>query len=57
MKEKRQPIHKRVDRLGERQIHREDKLDHFIIEVRSHFKKIEDELADHRRMFERLSND
>ncbi|GAB6889227.1 hypothetical protein [Geobacillus stearothermophilus] len=64
LKEELQPIHERLDRLEagqqrleERQQRLEEKLDHFIIETRSHFKKIEDELAEHRRMFEILSHD
>ncbi|AGE23005.1 hypothetical protein GHH_c24940 [Geobacillus sp. GHH01] len=64
LKEELQPIHERLDRLEagqqrleEQQQRLEEKLDHFIIETRSHFKKIEDELADHRRMFEILSHD
>ena len=71
LKEELQPIHERLDRLEagqqrleERQQRLEEqqqrlgeKLDHFIIETRSHFKKIEDKLAGHRRMFDILPHD
>ncbi|ODA17771.1 hypothetical protein A5N86_07915 [Geobacillus thermoleovorans] len=57
LEERQQRLEERQQRLEERQQRLEEKLDHFIIETRSHFKKIEDELADHRRMFEILSHD
>ncbi|ASS86535.1 hypothetical protein GLN3_05000 [Geobacillus lituanicus] len=57
LEERQQRLEERQQRLEERQQRLEEKLDHFIIETRGHFKKIEDELADHRRMFEILSHD
>ncbi|STO13003.1 chromosome segregation protein SMC [[Flavobacterium] thermophilum] len=57
LEERQQRLEERQQRLEERQQRLEEKLDHFIIETRSHFKKIEDELAEHRRMFEILSHD
>ncbi|MGG2972435.1 hypothetical protein [Geobacillus stearothermophilus] len=57
LEERQQCLEERQQRLEERQQRLEEKLDHFIIETRSHFKKIEDELAEHRRMFEILSHD
>ena len=57
LEERQQRLEERQQRLEEQQQRLEEKLDHFIIETRSHFKKIEDELADHRRMFEILSHD
>jgi hypothetical protein len=50
-------LEERQQRLEERQQRWEEKLDNFMIETRSHFKIIEEELAEHRRMFELLSND
>jgi exonuclease VII large subunit len=69
-KEELQPIHERLarleegqlrleqnqQRLEERQQRLEEKLDNFIIETRSHFKKVEDELEQHRRMFNKWKN-
>ncbi|MFC0296933.1 hypothetical protein [Geobacillus jurassicus] len=57
LEERQQRLEEQQRQLEERQMRLEEKLDHFIIETRSHFKKIEDELADHQRMFEILSND
>lgn len=57
LEERQQRLEEQQQRLEERQQRWEEKLDNFIIETRSHFKKIEKELADHRRMFELLSND
>ncbi|MEW5320586.1 hypothetical protein V2J23_00185 [Geobacillus thermoleovorans] len=57
LEERQQRLEERQQRLEERQQRLEEKLDHFIIETRSHSKKIEDELAEHRRMFEILSHD
>ncbi|EQB95078.1 MULTISPECIES: hypothetical protein [Geobacillus] len=57
LEERQQRLEEQQQRLEEQQQRLEEKLDHFIIETRSHFKKIEDELADHRRMFEILSHD
>jgi chromosome segregation ATPase len=57
LEERQQRLEEQQQRLEERQQRWEEKLDNFIIETRSHFKKIEEELADHRRMFELLSND
>ncbi|RAK22352.1 hypothetical protein B0I26_102344 [Anoxybacillus vitaminiphilus] len=49
-------LEKRQQHLEENQLRLEEKLDHFIIETRSHFKKVEDELEQHRHMFELASN-
>ncbi|WJP99490.1 hypothetical protein QT234_12570 [Geobacillus stearothermophilus] len=57
LEERQQRLEEQQQRLEEQQQRLEEKLDHFIIETRSHFKKIEDELAEHRRMFEILSHD
>ncbi|PJW15380.1 MULTISPECIES: hypothetical protein [unclassified Geobacillus] len=57
LEERQQRLEERQQRLEEQQQRLEEKLGHFIIETRSHFKKIEDELAEHRRMFEILSHD
>jgi hypothetical protein len=57
LEERQQRLEERQQRLEERQQRWEEKLDNFLIETRSHFKKIEEELAEHRRMFELLSND
>jgi chromosome segregation ATPase len=56
LKEELQPIHERLGRLEEGQLRLEEKLDNFMIETRSHFKKMEDELEQHRHMFELVSN-
>ncbi|GLH64986.1 hypothetical protein [Parageobacillus sp. G301] len=57
LEERQQRLEEQQQRLEERQQRWEEKLDNFLIETRSHFKKIEEELAEHRRMFELLSND
>jgi hypothetical protein len=57
LEERQQRLEEQQQRLEERQQRWEEKLDHFMIETRSHLKKIEEELVEHRRMFELLSND
>jgi chromosome segregation ATPase len=57
LEERQQRLEEQQQRLEERQQSWEEKLDNFIIETRSHFKKIEEELVEHRRMLELLSND
>jgi chromosome segregation ATPase len=57
LEERQQRLEEQQQRLEERQQRWEKKLDNFIIETRSHFKKIEEELVEHRRMLELLSND
>lgn len=57
LEEQQQRLEEQQQRLEERQQRWEEKLDNFLIETRSHFKKIEEELGEHRRMFELLSND
>jgi hypothetical protein len=49
-------LEKRQQHLEENQLRLEEKLDNFIIETRSHFKKVEDKLEQHRHMFELASN-
>jgi hypothetical protein len=49
-------LEKRQQHLEENQLRLEEKLDNFIIETRSHFKKVEDELEQHHHMFELASN-
>ncbi|ADI26113.1 hypothetical protein [Geobacillus sp. C56-T3] len=57
LEERQQRLEERQQRLEEQQQRLGEKLDHFIIETRSHFKKIEDKLAGHRRMFDILPHD
>ncbi len=49
-------LEERQQCLEENQLRLEEKLDNFIIETRSHFKKVEDELEQHRHIFEFVSN-
>ncbi|MGX1983053.1 hypothetical protein EDD69_10838 [Thermolongibacillus altinsuensis] len=56
LEERQQRLEERQQRLEENQLRLEEKLDNFMIETRSHFKKMEDELEQHRHMFELVSN-
>jgi hypothetical protein len=49
-------LEERQQCLEENQLRLEEKLDNFIIETRSHFKKVEDELEQHRHMFNKWKN-
>jgi hypothetical protein len=48
-------LEERQQRLEENQLRLEEKLDNFMVETRSHFKKVEDELERQRHMFELVS--
>ncbi|WP_044747853.1 hypothetical protein [Bacillus alveayuensis] len=56
LEERQQRLEERQQHLEENQLRLEEKLDNFIIETRSHFKKVEDELEQHHHMFELASN-